>query len=202
MGMGAAVVMVFSLTLFMLFLRSRDTILAALPRPAAHVEVNHAEKVAQAEYIYWNFHSSEVTRMIRDLADEREALRQKEAELAAEEARVKSERSENERIRGEIARSRNELSDFIVQVKAGEAQRIREEVSILSAMAPEAIVSVFNEKSDKDVVKILAQMKSDQVGQILESMMAAAPEPGKPTPAKRAADLLDMLRRFRQDAQK
>jgi len=197
--MGAAIVAVFAMTLVLLFLRSRDFIVASLPKPPAPSVADVAATVQAAGYAYWNFHSSEVSRMIRDLADERNALRQKEADLAAEEARVKSERSENERLREDITRSRNELSEYIIQVKAGETQRLREEVGILNTMTPEAIVALLNEKSDRDVVKLLAQMKPDAVGQILESMMALPAEPNKPTPQKRAATLLEMLRRYRPD---
>jgi flagellar motility protein MotE (MotC chaperone) len=198
-----AAVFVFTLTFVVLFIRNRDEFVAALPPPApAAPSPDQAQKIAAASYVYWNFHSGEIDRMIRDLADEREALKSKEADLAAEEARVKSEKAENERLKEEIARSRKELSDFIIRIQAGEAERIQKEVAILNNLDAASVVAVLNEKDDRDVVRLLAQMKPDAVASILEAMMAQAPQADKPTPQKRAANLLDLLRRYRADGAK
>jgi flagellar motility protein MotE (MotC chaperone) len=198
-----AAVIVFTLTFFLLFLRSRSAFVAALPPPApAAPSPDQAQRIAAASYVYWNFHSTEIDKMIRDLAAEREALRAKEADLAAEEARVKSEKAENERLKEEITRSRKELSDFIIRIQAGEAERIQKEVVILNNLDPASIVAVLNEKDDRDVVRLLAQMKPDAVAAILEAMMAQTSQPDKPTPQKHAANLLDLLRRYRADGAK
>jgi flagellar motility protein MotE (MotC chaperone) len=199
MAVPAAVIVVFTLTFVALFMFSKKTFVQILARPSAPVRVPTPKEVIEhRQFVYWNFHTTEINKMILDLSTQRADLQKREDAVAADEARIVSERKENERIRDEIIRTRKELSEYIVEFKSDEASHLREQVSILSNMSPENIVAVFNEKSDQEVVKILALMKPDMVAQILEAMMAQTPEANKPTPQKRAATLLDMLKRLRQ----
>jgi flagellar motility protein MotE (MotC chaperone) len=202
-SMSAAIVFMFMLTFVALFMRSRtafvhilSTIPVAKDSPTAKAQEEHRQ------FVYWNFRTTEINKMITDLAEQRAALQAREEQIGADEARITSERKENERIREEITRSRKELTDFIVEMRSGEAAHLREQVAIFNSMTPDGIVSVFNEKSDAEVVKILALMKPDIVAQILETMMAQPAQPNAPTPQKRAATLLDMLKRVRQEADK
>lgn len=204
-AMSAATLAIFTVTFAALFMRSKNTFVEILTAAAAVPTVVSPSAKAAAEhkqFVYWNFRTNEVNNMIKDLADERAALVEKQANFAAEEARITAERKENERIRDEIARSRKELSDYIIEVKSGDVARLKEEVTILSNMAPESIVSVFNEKSDTEVVKVLAQMKPDMVALILEAMMAQPAEANAPTPQKRAATILEMMKRYRETEEK
>ena len=199
LGMLGAIVVTFTVTFVGLFMSSRTkfvNILSVVPikmSPTAKAEAVHKQ------FVYWNFHTTEINKMIKDLADQRDVLQKKQAELASQEASLASERKENERLRDEITRSRKELSDYIVEIKAGENARLQEQVGILVNMNPDSIVAIFNEKNDTEAVKLMAQMKPDFVAQILEAMMA---QPAKPdvavTPQKRAATLLDMLKRLRE----
>jgi hypothetical protein len=200
-SISTAVVLIFTLTFIMLFIRSKEVFAQILTQPV-HMVATPSTKVLveRKQLIYWNFHTTEINKMILDLADQRAALQKREESVAADEARIISERKENERIRDEINRTRKELTGYIVEIKSDEIVHLREQVSILSNMAPENIVAVFNEKSDSEVVKILALMKPDMVAQILEAMMAQPAEPNKPTPQKHAAALLDALKRLRQTA--
>jgi len=198
-GLAAAIVAIFLMTLVALFMRSKTVFGEILAQQHVKDVLSPAElaSVEHKQFVYWNFRTTEINKMIKDLAEEREALKAREAELASVEARVTSERKENERMRGEIDRSKKELSDYIVQIKAGETARLKEEITILSNMTPENIVAVFSEKSDDEAVKILAQMKPDMVAQILEAMMAQPADGTSEPPKKRAAGLLEMLKRLR-----
>jgi flagellar motility protein MotE (MotC chaperone) len=196
---GAASVLIFTMTFVALFIRSQTVFTQILAfRPHEVVQKPYAEK---GQFVYWSFRTSEVNNMIKDLAEQRDALAAKLNELSVEEARLASERKENERLRDEIARNRKDLADFIVQIKAGESVRLREEVAILNNMTPENVVIVFNEKSDNDVVKLLSMMKPDTVGPILD-MMLTQPiyDPLAPLPEKRVAELLEKLKRLRGEA--
>lgn len=201
-GLAGAIVCIFSITFAALFMRSKTVFGEILVQRHVKAGLSKAElaSVEHKQFVYWNFRTTEINKMIKDLAEEREALKTREAELSGTEARVTSERKENERMREEIERSKKELTGYIVQIKAGETARLKEEVTILSNMAPESIVAVLGEKSDDEVVKVLAQMKPDMVAQILESMMAQpANDPTAISPQKRAANLLDMLKRLRDE---
>jgi septal ring factor EnvC (AmiA/AmiB activator) len=198
-GLSAAILVVFLMTLAALFMRSKTVFEQILnqPKPTGLTPAQLAS-VEHKQFVYWNFRTAEINKMIKDLAEEREALKTREAELTNQEARVTSERRENERMRQDIERNRKELSDYIIQIKNGETARIKDEVAILNNMAPESIVTVFNEKTDAEAVKILAQMKADVVAQILETMMAQPPAtPDAEPPQKRAARLLELLKRLR-----
>jgi flagellar motility protein MotE (MotC chaperone) len=200
-GQAIAIVVIFTMTFAALFMRSKTVFskILAQQQSVKHVMTKaELESTEHKQFVYWNFRTTEINKMIKDLAEEREALKGREAELSSVEARVTSERKENERIRDEIERSKKELSGYIVQIKSGETARLKEEVTILSNMAPESIVSVLSEKSDEEAVKILAQMKPDMVAQILESMMAQPAGDGTTvSPKKRAANLLETLKRLR-----
>ena len=199
--MAAAIVAIFTMTLVALFMRSKSVFTTIMAQqPIRHVGLTPAQlqSVEHRQFVYWNFRTTEVNKMIKDLAEEREALKTKEAELASQEARVTSERKENERMREEIDRSKKELSGYIVQIKTGETARLKDEVTILNNMAPENIVNVLGEKSDEEAVKILAQMKPDMVAQVLETMMGQPQTDATAvSPKKRAANLLEMLKRLR-----
>lgn len=203
-GLAGIIVVVFLMTLAALFMRSRTVfgeILAQQRSKAVGLSPAELASAEHKQFVYWNFRTAEINKMIKDLAEEREAIKAREAELTSVEARVTSERKENERMRDEIERSKKELSGYIIQIKSGETARLKEEVTILNNMAPENVVTVFGEKSDDDVVKILAQMKPDMVAQILETMMAQpAASTAEITPQKRAAKLLELLKRLRGEA--
>lgn len=198
-GLSAAILVVFLMTLAALFMRSKTVFEQIMNQPKPHgLTPAQLASAEHKQFVYWNFRTAEINKMIKDLAEEREALKAREEEVATQEARVTSERRENERMRQEIERNKKDLTDFIIQIKNGETARIKEEVNILSNMAPANVVTVFNEKTDDEAVKILSQMKADVVAQVLEAMMAQPlTSPEAEPPQKRAARLLELLKRLR-----
>ncbi len=196
----AASVAIFAVSLAVLFMRSEKVFTRILT--VHNNEFAKMEAHERTQFVYWSFRTSEINKMIRDLADQREALQARIDAVAAQEAQIQSERKENQRLRDEITRARKELSDYIIEVKAGEARRIREEVAIINNMEPATVVTLFNQKSDDDVVKVLGLMKADAVGPILELMLAqpAGSDPTATTPEKRVANILEKLKRLRVDA--
>lgn len=204
LGFTAAILAVYALTFGVLFTLNRDKFQAILAKPVKRgLTPAQLASVEHRQFIYWNFRTTEINKMIKDLAEEREALKTHEADLASREARVTSEQKENERIRGEIERSKKELSDYIVQIKGGEVARIKEEVVILNNMAPESAVAIMGQKSDAEIVKILSQMKPDAVAQILEAMLAQPAADGSADGSKkRVATILELMKRLREEATK
>jgi len=192
----AASVLIFAMTFALLFMRSQSVFKQLLTAKVSHVSLSDVE---EAQFVYWSFRTSEISKMIKDLAEEREALQTKAEKISIEQARVDSERTENERLRNEITRLRKELSDYIIEIKQGESARLREEAAILNSMAPENVVTVFNEKSDDAVVKILYTMKPDVIAPILELMMNQPQvDTTAPPPEKRVVMLLEKLKRLRE----
>ena len=192
LGLGLLAMAVYLLTLGTLFVRSKPMIVAAIAgaHPAATL-------VAGPDFVYWSFKTNEVNKLIRDLREDRENLQKRADELSVAEARQASERKELERLRQDIENYRKELSSYLVELKQSEVKNLKSEVAILSNMEPAAIVALFKEKQDDEVVKLLAMMKPDAVAPIIERMMLEEGEADKPS-ARRAARLLQKLQRLKQ----
>jgi septal ring factor EnvC (AmiA/AmiB activator) len=148
-------------------------------------------------YFHWNFHSHEINKMIEDLRIERERLDEREEGIAAMEARIASERRELERIKRDIEQLREDLAQYMNEVTESELANLRTEVSVLNALEPPSVVAIFNERSDEDVVKILALMKPDAIAPIIDLMMRQDGRGGAPS-AVRVNRLLDQLQRLKK----
>ncbi|MBN1404014.1 MAG: hypothetical protein JW942_06055 [Opitutales bacterium] len=191
---------VFAISFAALFMRSERVFIQILARREAPSPEALLSKAEQQEFVYWSFRTSEINKMIDDLKAQREQLLARQEAISAQEAQIQTERKENERLRDEILRVRKELSDYIIEVKAGEAVRLREEVAIVNNMAPANVVTLFNEKSDEDVVKLLAMMKPDVSAPILDLMMTQPqPDANGVSPEKRVTILLEKLKRLRME---
>jgi len=196
LGTTAAMIAIFAVTFAALFVRSRGVFIQVL---ASVPHVQPVQKVDEdKQFYYWNFRTSEINKLITELATEREALVRRQEALAAQEALVASARQENERLRAEIARARDELTAYIVEIKAGEAAQLRSQVAVYGNMSAESIVGFFAVKRDEDVVKILALMKPDFVAQIFEAMRGQPTGPDGRSADKRICDLMDLYTRIRQ----
>lgn len=189
-GLVVLAILVYAVTLTGLFLRSQDTLMKLFAPP---VVVDATED----RFVYWGFRTNEINKLINDLRNEKLQLQERADQLAMSEARLVAERKELEHLREEIERHRQELSNFLVEVKQDDLKNLRTEVAILANMAPQNVVAIFREKSDQEVVKLLSQMKADAIAPIMESMMLQEGDGTQPS-ARRAARLLNMLQRLKE----
>lgn len=191
LGMAVLAVVVYTLTMGGLFVTGINKI---VPKDKG-VSV-HDLTTEDLEYRMWNFHSHEINKLIEDLNLERASIKKKEEDLTLTESRVNSEIKELKRIKEEIQTYRKELSEYLIEVQGSELKNLKTEVSVLGGMEPSSVVAVFAEKTDEEIVKLLALMKPDAIAPIMEAMMLE--EGGGSVPsAKRASRILEKLQRFK-----
>jgi flagellar motility protein MotE (MotC chaperone) len=191
LGMAVLAVVVYALTMGGLFVTGINKIV-----PEQKGLSVHDLTAEDPEYRMWNFHSHEINKLIEDLNMERTSLSKKEEDLSITESRVNAEIKELKRIKDEIQNYRKELSQYLIEVQGSELKNLKTEVSVLGNMDPSSVVAVFAEKTDEEIVKLLALMKPDAIAPIMETMMKE--EGGGSVPsAKRAARILEKLQRFK-----
>jgi flagellar motility protein MotE (MotC chaperone) len=109
-------------------------------------------------------------------------------------ARTLSDRQEVEKIRDEIKELRADLDRRVVEVQQEEVKNLEALASTYSSMPPSAVVPIFKEMEEDQVVKILATMKAKAVGLVLSEMGKAPDKSGEESTARRAARITDKLR--------
>jgi flagellar motility protein MotE (MotC chaperone) len=140
----------------------------------------------------WDFWSNEIDSLSADLKKEREGLDTRRKDLDALEARLAAEKQELVRVRAEVQAIRDEITQQIPVLEASEKGNLKTLSRTYATMKPRQAVTILAEMDDTNVVKILALMKPDAVGAILQEM--ATPTPGAPSLAERAAKLSNELR--------
>ncbi|MBN2068697.1 MAG: hypothetical protein JW739_03585 [Opitutales bacterium] len=153
-----------------------------------------------SEYYTWNFRTHEINKLIENLNMEREKVRQSEEEIALMSSRVNAEMKELTRVKTEIQQYREELSKYLIEVQDSELKNLKTEVAVYANMEPDSVVAIFDEKTDEEVVKLLALMKPDAIAPIIETMMNK--EGGAVPSAKRASRILLKLQRFKEISSK
>jgi flagellar motility protein MotE (MotC chaperone) len=138
----------------------------------------------------WNFRNPEFDQLVNELRREKEALKVREQELKALEARLQSERQEISLITQSVVRLQKEFDQNVVRLKDEEVPSFRKLAKLHSTMSPEGAANLLREMPDEDVVKILAFMKVDEASAILDTLGRL----GK-TEAKRVAVLTEKMRR-------
>lgn len=166
-----------------------------LGRPAAPV-VDPNAPPAPPEFVDWSFLTPEVEAMRTELRERLAGVQARENELRDYELRLRAERAEIEKIRREVDRMRTAVQTTITEVQAVEQKNLKTLAATYSNMTPGAVLAIFREMDDDTVVKILAFMKPDPVGQILEEM--ARTKDGEGTLAGRAAVISNKLRLLHQ----
>jgi len=146
--------------------------------------------------INWDFLSPEMEELRQELQDRVAAVSHREDELQDYEKRLKAERAEIEKIKHEIETVRDELSNRLISIAGSEQKNLKNLAATYSGMDAGASLLIFKEMDDEMVVKILAFMKPDKVGPLLELM--AQTKDGEGTLAGRAATLSYKLRLLNQ----
>ncbi len=153
---------------------------------AAHRAAAAARKVGAP----WGFWTIEMENLAANLRDETAKCHAREQELDQREARFAAERAELEKVRSDIETQRRAISGRLIEISALEGKNLRALAQTYADMNPPAAVEIFRNMDDGTVVKILALMKPDTVGPILEAMTKPDADPSL---AKRAATLTEKL---------
>jgi len=161
--------------------------------PARTAEIEPGE-VAR---FYWDFWTPEIDAFVEDLKVQREAIEDRQAELANLEARIEAENLELEKTRQGLVALRSNLEMRIVEVSLSEERNLKTLAQTYSNVSPEAALMILREMEDDVVVKILMHMKPDVVGSIFEEMTQEPNDGG--LLVKRAAILSNRLRLARRE---
>ncbi len=161
--------------------------------PVVHV----AEAVPDT--ISWSFLSPGLERLEDELRSRLETIAVREKELEDYELRLEAERAEMEKLKRDLEGHRRNLEEreaaiqsTLVEIRTEEQKNLRSLAATYSALSPAAALAIFREMDDETVVKILAFMKPEPVGLILEEM--ARTRTGEGTLAARAAVFSNKLR--------
>lgn len=142
----------------------------------------------------WSFKTQAVDDLIAELKTERDRTAEEQKSLETLRARLASERAEVEQVRDEIKGLRDALDQRVLQVEESELKNLKTLSTTYSTMKPAAAVAIFREMDENMAVKILALMKPDKIGPILEEMSRERDKPGEEPMARRAVRISDKLR--------
>jgi flagellar motility protein MotE (MotC chaperone) len=160
-----------------------------LSQAAADLRNRTAEKPAAPSGPSWTFENPEMSELISELKEQREALRTRAAQLDELEARLKSERQEIYSVTQAVYQLKTNIEGTVTRVGQEEAVNLRKLAKVYAAMSPEGAGRILREMEDEQLVKILAVMKESESAPILESLAQ-----GGKDESKRAALLSNRLR--------
>jgi flagellar motility protein MotE (MotC chaperone) len=154
------------------------------------------DEYAVPDTIAWSFLTPDIEQMRAELRQRLEAAVVREKDLQDYELRLRAERAEMEKLKRDLEQMRTEIGGTITEVQVAEQKNLKTLATTYTNVSPPAALAIFREMEDEMVVKILAFMKPDPVGQILEEM--ARTKDGEGTLAGRAAVISNKLRLLRQ----
>ncbi|MEI6783613.1 MAG: hypothetical protein WCQ21_22200 [Verrucomicrobiota bacterium] len=137
----------------------------------------------------WTFQNPEMTQLLAELKNEREALRVRASQLDELEARLQAERKEIYAVTQAVYQVRADLDKVVTRVSEEEAVNLKKLAKVYTTMSPEGAARILKEMEDDQVVKILALMKGAEPAPIIESLGQGTKED-----ARRAATISNRLR--------
>jgi hypothetical protein len=146
--------------------------------------------------IAWSFLTPDLEDLRAELHQRLDEVAARERELATYDLRLRAERAEMEKLKRDLEQMRTAIGTTITEVQAAEQKNLKSLAATYSNVSPAAALAIFREMEDEMVVKILAFMKPDPVGQILEEMTRT--KDGDGSLAARAATISNKLRLLRQ----
>lgn len=154
----------------------------------------------------WDFWTTEIGSLSEDLLKERQAVREKEKDLAAWQKQIETEKAELVRAREEIEAIRDEINKTVITLMDAEKPNIKSLSRSYAAMKAPQAAAIFRKTNDDIIVKILSLMKPDTVAKILSEMAsetnAAQNPPDETLGTARAARITEMLRLLKQENSK
>jgi flagellar motility protein MotE (MotC chaperone) len=142
----------------------------------------------------WRFKNPEIDQWIAQMKDEKEAVATREQQLNEWQARLDAERQEITTVTQTVTLLQSDFDRNVVRLKAQDADNLKRQVKLISAMSPEGAVAMLGEMGDDDVVRMLFSMKVDEASLMLDTMS----KQGK-SEARRAALLTARLRQVLPD---
>jgi flagellar motility protein MotE (MotC chaperone) len=137
----------------------------------------------------WKFRNPEMDQWIEEIKSEKEALNAREQQLKELETRLNAERQEISAATQTVYQLQTDFDKDVVRLKAQDADNLKRQAKLLSAMSPEGAAATLNEMSDDDVVRILFTMKADDASLALDTLSKLGKEQ-----AKRAATIIERMR--------
>lgn len=168
------------------FQKHADRLIAvAASHRAEKIEASRPEKP-------WDFWTTEMEQVAKELAEQRALLARREAELNTRETRLDEERKELDGVRRQIENLRSEIDSRLVRIEAQEQRNLKALGATYSRLSPPAAVAIFKQMDDVLVTKLLSLMKPDVASGILEEL-SRDPGPDNAN-VKRAAEITQRLR--------
>jgi flagellar motility protein MotE (MotC chaperone) len=156
------------------------------PAPAPIVEIARPGSNEPS----WKFRNPEMDQWIQEIQREKEALNTREQQLKDLETRLHAERQELSVVTQAVYQMQSDFDKNVVRLNAQDADNLKRQAKLLSAMSPEGAAATLNEMGDDDVVRILFTMKADDASVVLDTLSKAGKDQ-----AKRAATIIERMRR-------
>jgi flagellar motility protein MotE (MotC chaperone) len=137
----------------------------------------------------WTFENPEMSQLVAELKDEREALRVRASQLDELEARLQAERQEIYAVTQAVYQLRADLDKVVTRVSEEEAVNLKKLAKLYTTMSVEGAARIFKAMDDDQVVKILSLMRGSESAPILEALGQ-----GGKDDTKRAAMISNRLR--------
>lgn len=161
-------------------------------------QIAHAKAMLQARQCLpgpvlagpsWAYQNPEMSQLVSELKNEREALRVRASQLNELEARLHAERKEIFAVTQAVYQLRADLDTVVTRISEEEAVNLKKLAKVYTTMSPEGAARILKEMDDEQVVKILALMRGSEPAPILESLGQ-----GNKEDARRAATISNRLR--------
>ena len=136
----------------------------------------------------WKFRNPEFDQWIAQIKSEKENLDTRQQNLDELQTQLNAELQQISTVTQTVSQLQEDFDKNVIRFKAQEADNVKHQVKLMSAMSPEGAIAMLNEMPDDQAVRILFSMKTDVASLILDTMSKA----GKPE-AKRAAELTEEL---------
>lgn len=138
----------------------------------------------------WKFRNPEMDQWIEEIKREKEALDAREQQLKDLETRLNAERQEISVVTQAVFQMQTDFDKNVVRLNAQDAENLKRQAKLLSAMSPEGAAATLSEMNDDDVVRILFTMKADDASLALDTLSKLGKDQ-----AKRAATIIERIRR-------
>jgi len=167
---------------------------AAVPIVTQARESRVQTTVSHAPEPPWDFWTIEIENLAAELKEAKAALKQREDDVLAREARFASDRLELARQRQQLENLRSEIANTVISIQENELRNMKMLAATYSELSPKAALTIFKQMDDATVVKLLALMNKDVISPLFEELTKQSAN--DPALARRAAQLTDKLRLY------
>ena len=137
----------------------------------------------------WDFFNPEVDRLVKELAQEKKALAQREQQLNELSTRLEAERAEITTVTQAVHRMQQEFDRGVLRIREEETANLKKLAKVYATMSPEGAIPILKQMEDEQIVKFMVFMKDGETAPLLEGLARQ----GEPD-AKRAAAISERLR--------